>query len=791
MVAESTLLHQQAGSKLPDDPSLDAAAFPGFILFPQNLNGWNQDEAQHVIRIIRLLSKKYNIDPDRIYIHGLSNGGKGVYEVIKRAPWMFASAITMSAIDDAFITRQNVESRIAAIPLWIFQGALDENPWPAKTEAYMREFRDAGATIRYTFYPDVGHSTWNRAYREPDFFSWMLGKRKSDLQTANGSTTICSDTGSVMLLMSRGFFAYQWERDGQIISGANEPQLKATQAGRYRVRFSRVANPTESQWNEWSAPVTITKQSSDTRAVLRQEGTTLLRDLNGGNTLVLEAEGNYAKYLWFRNGTRIDIPGTDQDDTVKRLSIGAGSCAGGCANNGAYTLVTSTYEACPSAPSAPVTVFFSDQAPVNLTAPSGFAGQVNGPAQATLTWNDVANETGYEIWRRRKEGTTFEPWYMAVLTGADARSFVDSTLVPSSEYEYKIRAVSNTGRSNYSPDGADALKLTTTADSEAPEAPEGLTFLQVDLRSFQASWKPASDNAGIRRYVLYVNDDSIATETADTTFLISNLPLNQYFTVRVRAEDLGGNLSEESLPATITTYIFGLYYEHTTGTWPDLDSINWDRPEFTGHVNSFTLTPRTQDDYFNFRFTGYIYINEPGTYQFRTVSDDGSRLVLDGRTIVENDGIHLERVVTSANQNMTAGAHSIRVDYFDYAAADTLAVAYRGPDTNNQWQAIGEDALKSAPVTAVNSTPEPVIADVFPNPVTGDSFFFVFDSSSDAEVAVVLIDATGRYLFREEFEAEALRYGVTISPEVKPRGGLYFLVARQQGKTTTLRVMVR
>ena len=92
-----------AGSRLPSDPSMPARAFPGFVLFPQNLNGWDIGSAQDAIRLIRLVSKKYNIDPNRIYVHGLSNGGIGTYEIIKRAPWLFAAALPMSAPTEAGI----------------------------------------------------------------------------------------------------------------------------------------------------------------------------------------------------------------------------------------------------------------------------------------------------------------------------------------------------------------------------------------------------------------------------------------------------------------------------------------------------------------------------------------------------------------------------------------------------------------------------------------------------------------------------------------------------------------
>jgi hypothetical protein len=208
-----------AGSKLPDDPTLPARAFPGFVLFPQNLNGWNGSSIQDAIRLVRLITKKYKIDKNRIYVHGLSNGGKGVYEAMKRAPWMFAAAAAMSPIDDAFISQQQMASTVAHVPLWVFQGGLDEMPNPLKTENIIKKFRDAGMVVRYTKYPNLGHGTWNTAYSEPDFFSWFLGKNNANIHAFAGATTICGSSG-LKLELPQGYLAYQWKLNSQTITGA-------------------------------------------------------------------------------------------------------------------------------------------------------------------------------------------------------------------------------------------------------------------------------------------------------------------------------------------------------------------------------------------------------------------------------------------------------------------------------------------------------------------------------------------------------------------------------------------
>src|SRR5690606_3754040 len=171
----------------------------------QNMNGWNGGNTQDVIRIVRLLMKKHNIDPDRIYIHGLSNGGAAVYDAIKRAPWLFAGALTMSAISDGTIISSNSTHLVHEIPIWTFQGGQDTNPTPSKTQGYVTKFRAAGMDVRYSYYPTLGHGTWNTAYNEPDFFTWMLTKNKRKIHVPFGIPVICGTNGKgVDLSLSPG-----------------------------------------------------------------------------------------------------------------------------------------------------------------------------------------------------------------------------------------------------------------------------------------------------------------------------------------------------------------------------------------------------------------------------------------------------------------------------------------------------------------------------------------------------------------------------------------------------------
>jgi hypothetical protein len=285
-----------------------------------------------------------------------------------------------------------------------------------------------------------------------------------------------------------------------------------------------------------------------------------------------------------------------------------------------------------------------------------------------------------------------------------------------------------------------------------------------------------------------------------TSFTISGLTLNTTYNFTIKAEDLGGNLSSSSNTATANTYVNGLYYEHSTGSWTDLDNINWTAPaEFTGKVTTFTIAPRTQEDYFNFEFDGYLYINTSGVYYFQTISSDGSRLTLDGVVVVNNDGIHGSRTITSAAKSLGSGARRINVKYFEHDESHSLTVRYRGPDTGNAFITIPASALRSgsppsnsrmalAEETEVVKTVE---ADLYPNPTTANDINVRMDANDQSPVSIHIIDFTGREIYNKVFSADEMNQGVKLNPEESMKDGIYLLITSQNGKVIKERLSIK
>jgi hypothetical protein len=68
-------------------------------------------------------------------------------------------------------------------------------------------------------------------------------------------------------------------------------------------------------------------------------------------------------------------------------------------------------------------------------------------------------------------------------------------------------------------------------------------------------------------------------------------------------------------------------------------------------------------EWFGIKYEGQFNVSKAGNWVFKVVSDDGSRVYVDGRLVIDNDGLHTPRA-SSTTVALAAGAHTLRVDYF-------------------------------------------------------------------------------------------------------------------------------
>jgi hypothetical protein len=93
------------------------------------------------------------------------------------------------------------------------------------------------------------------------------------------------------------------------------------------------------------------------------------------------------------------------------------------------------------------------------------------------------------------------------------------------------------------------------------------------------------------------------------------------------------------------------------------------------------------------RYDGILYIRRSGTYKFFVGSDDGSKLWIDRRRVVNNDGRHGYRT-RSGVRKLNRIQHRLLLTFFEAGGKDRLTLRYKGPDTRNKVQFVHARNLK-------------------------------------------------------------------------------------------------
>ncbi len=148
--------------------------FPFVAISPQCPAGsWWTLELEGLKALIEDAIARYNIDPARVYLTGLSMGGYGTWHLALLYPKLFAA---IAPICGGGIPP--LASRIATLPVWAFHGALDDVVPLQASEAMVDALKAAGSNVRFTVYPDLNHNSWDVTYDNPALYEWLLGQRR-------------------------------------------------------------------------------------------------------------------------------------------------------------------------------------------------------------------------------------------------------------------------------------------------------------------------------------------------------------------------------------------------------------------------------------------------------------------------------------------------------------------------------------------------------------------------------------------------------------------------------------
>jgi hypothetical protein len=120
---------------------------------------------------------------------------------------------------------------------------------------------------------------------------------------------------------------------------------------------------------------------------------------------------------------------------------------------------------------------------------------------------------------------------------------------------------------------------------------------------------------------------------------------------------------------------------------PDLRRVD---PQINYEATADTFPGTNMADHFYVRWLGRIKIPRDGKITFFTESDDGSRVWVDGKIVVDNGGLHAMEE-KSGDVELKAGDHDLKVELFENDGYVGCKLSWEAP--NSAKEILPESAL--------------------------------------------------------------------------------------------------
>ena len=160
----------------------EGGSLPFIVVAPYSpSHGWDVEALDALLDDVL---GRYAIDADRVYLTGLSMGGKGTWALAAAHPDRFAAIAPICGEGDpAWVPR------LVGLPSWAFHGAEDTVIPVDESRRMVASLERAGGKVRLTVYRDTGHDAWTRAYDEPGLYEWLLLHRRRSGESGTETAT--------------------------------------------------------------------------------------------------------------------------------------------------------------------------------------------------------------------------------------------------------------------------------------------------------------------------------------------------------------------------------------------------------------------------------------------------------------------------------------------------------------------------------------------------------------------------------------------------------------------------
>ena len=135
---------------------------------------WSPKKIQDVIADIE---SQLKIDKKRIYLTGLSMGGRGTFIVAAELPDLFAAIMPLSPHHTPY-SYLNLASKVSHLPIFLHHSTNDKTSKFSVAEKMSDELKKLNANMLFDI-GNFGHYGWNKIYKNPENINWLISWKKS------------------------------------------------------------------------------------------------------------------------------------------------------------------------------------------------------------------------------------------------------------------------------------------------------------------------------------------------------------------------------------------------------------------------------------------------------------------------------------------------------------------------------------------------------------------------------------------------------------------------------------
>ncbi len=258
-------------------------------------------------------------------------------------------------------------------------------------------------------------------------------------------------------------------------------------------------------------------------------------------------------------------------------------------------------------------------------------------------------------------------------------------------------------------------------DTQIPTVPTGLVVTAPISYEAALNWNASYDNVGISGYKIYRNGNQVGTVTSGTSYRDTGLAAGTVYTYFVVAYDAAGNYSNHSSTAIVTTPatdaynngngLKGEYYNNK-----NLTDLKLSRIDNTINDYWYNDSPdsRIDTETFSIRWIGQLEPLYSETYTFYTTSDDGVRLWVNGKKIIDNWTDH-SATENSGKITLTAGQkYNIKLEYYNNSGEGEIKLEWsstrQAKEIVPECQLYSDEVDTQAPTAPVSLTATTVSA---------------------------------------------------------------------------------